>query len=62
MFSDVIYRYLKTHYANDFHVNPSYCIAVDVFNCNEVRYQDILDGQIPVLIDKTIEDINNIQE
>lgn len=60
MFSDILYRYLDKHYSNDFYVNPSFCIAVDVFNGQEVNYTEIQNANIPSLIDSTIEDIKNL--
>ena len=57
MFADIMYRYLEIHYSKDFYVNPSYCIAVDLFNGQEVNYSEIQNGDIPILIDSTIEDI-----
>jgi hypothetical protein len=60
MFSDILYRYLDKHYSNDFYVNPSFCIAVDVFNGQEVNYAEIQNGNIPSLIDSTIDEIKKI--
>ncbi|MGS2738767.1 hypothetical protein [Sinomicrobium sp. M5D2P17] len=57
MFADIMYRYLDKHYSKDFFVNPNYCIAVDLFNGQEVRYSEIQNGDIPILIDTTIEEI-----
>jgi len=60
MFTDIMYRYLNKHFSKDFVVNPDYCIAVDVMNGQEVSYTNILKGEIPILLDKTIKEINEI--
>jgi len=60
MFSDILYRYLNKHYSKDFYVNPSYCVAVDLYNGIEVNYTEIQNGKIPILIDSTIEDIKKV--
>lgn len=60
MFADIIYRYLKKHYSKDYHINPFFCIAVDLYNGQEVNYSEILDGKIPVLIDSTLIDLKKI--
>ena len=56
MFSDILYRYLDKHYSKDFYVNPDYCIAVDLYNGQETNYTEIKNGNIPVLIDSTLDD------
>lgn len=60
MFSDMIFRYLDKHYAKDFYVNPEYCIAVDICNGQEVRYSEIKNGSLPILIDSTIEELKKV--
>jgi hypothetical protein len=60
MFADLLYRYLDKHYSKDFYINSNYCIAVDLYNGQEVNYSDIKNGSIPILIDTTIEGINKI--
>lgn len=57
MFADILYRYLDKHYSKDFYVNPDYCIAVDLYNAQEINYSDIKNGEIPILIDSTIDDL-----
>ncbi|MDP9961753.1 hypothetical protein [Chryseobacterium lathyri] len=60
MFTDILYRYLYMHYSKDFFVNPDYCIAVDLFNGQEINYTEIQNGNIPILIETTINDIKKI--
>lgn len=60
MFSDMIFRYLDKHYSKNFYINPTYCVAVDLFNGSTVNYSEIKNGEIPILIDSTIDDIKNI--
>jgi hypothetical protein len=57
MFADIMFRYLDKHYSKDYYVNPDYCIAVDVVKGEVVNYSDITNGKIPILIEKTIEEI-----
>lgn len=57
MFADILYRYLESLYSKDFYVNPEYCIAVNAGSGQEATYQDILNGDIPVLIDRTIDEL-----
>jgi hypothetical protein len=59
MFTDILYRYLVKHHSKDFYVNPDYCVAVDLYNGQEVNYAEIQNGQIPILIDATLDDLKN---
>ncbi|MCE5205761.1 MAG: hypothetical protein LLF80_06630 [Porphyromonadaceae bacterium] len=56
MFADILYRYLNENYAKEFFVNAKYCIAVDLYKGQDVSYKDIQEGNIPVLIESTLDD------
>ena len=56
MFADILYRYLKENYSEEYFVNTKYCIAVDLYNGQDVSYKDIQEGNIPVLIESTLDD------
>lgn len=60
MFADILYRYLDKHYSKKFYVNPDYCIAVDLYNGQEVNYTEIKNGNIPILIDSTLDDLKKV--
>jgi hypothetical protein len=60
MFADILYRYLDKYYSKKFYVNSNYCIAVDLFNGQEINYLDIKNGNIPMLIDTTIAEMKKI--
>lgn len=60
MFADLLYRYLKKHFEMDFYINSKYCIAIDLYNGLEVSYSNIENGDIPILIEKTINEIKKI--
>lgn len=60
MFTDILYRYLEKHYSKDFYVNPDYCIAVDLFNGQEVKYSEIQNGNIPILVDSTLDELKKV--
>lgn len=60
MFADLIYRYLIKHYSKRFFVNPDYCIAIDLFNVQQVNFSEIKNTKITTLIDKTIDEIKSL--
>ena len=56
-FADGLHRYLKINYSDKYKVDDALCIAIDATNLNEISYNDILDGQVKSLLDKTIKEI-----
>lgn len=60
MFTDILYRYLKINFSKDYTLNPRYCIAVDVVNNFAVNYYQIEKGEVPSILDKTIDEIKKI--
>lgn len=60
MFADVLYRYLHKYYSKDFYVNPNYCVAIDLFKGQEIRYSEIKNGRFPILIDSTIDELKKV--
>lgn len=57
MFCDITYRYLTINFSEKFKINPRFCIAVDLFNGQEVNYKQFIDGEINYLLDIAIEDV-----
>ncbi len=60
MFADIIHRYLTMYYSNNFKVNPSYCLIVDISSGLSVNYLQIINGEVPILIDKTVNEIKKL--
>ncbi len=60
MFTDILYRYLKNTFSKDYTLNPRYCTAVDVVNNFAVNYYQIEKGEVPSILDKTIDEIKKI--
>lgn len=57
MFCEMLYRFLVKNYSADYQISKDYCIAIDTFNAQTVIYSDLVNGQIPFLIDKTLDEI-----
>ena len=60
VFTEVLYNYLVKNYAHDFQIATEYCIAIDTFDAKKVSYQDLLDGEIPFLLESILLDIKNL--
>ena len=60
MFADILYRYLEKHYSKDYFVNLEYCVAIDLFKGQEVKYSELKNGQIPILTDSTIDELKKV--
>jgi hypothetical protein len=60
MFTDILYRYLKTHFSKSFTVNSKYCVAVDVFNKADVNYSQLENGDLPKILNSTLEELKKL--
>lgn len=60
MFADTMYRYLKKHFAKNQTVNQKYCIAVDMFNREEVKYSDLESGRVPLILSATLDEVKSL--
>jgi hypothetical protein len=60
MFTDILYRYLINIFSKNYELAPKYCIAVDTVNKNFVSYKELLEGNVPFLLDKTIDEIKKL--
>lgn len=61
MFSSGLYHYLNKCYANQYQIDPEYCRAIDVSSIKEVKHTQILKGDIPDLLEKTIEELRSFR-
>lgn len=57
MFSEVLYRFMIKNYSSKFQISEDFCIAIDTFNAQKVTYRELLNNDIPFLINKTIAEI-----
>lgn len=57
VFAESLYRYLKFHYIDEYEINFKACLAVDAANMEIVSFNQILEGEVPSLLDNTIEKI-----
>ncbi len=60
VFCDILYKYLIKNYSENFQISPEYCIAIDTFDAQKVSYQDLLNGEIPFLLESIILDLKNL--
>lgn len=60
MFADVLYKYLKVNFSDNYIINPNYCLAVDVASCNGVNYSQIQKGEIHSPLNATLNEIGGL--
>jgi hypothetical protein len=60
IFCEVLHRFLLKNYSNDYQISPDYCIAIDTFNAQSITYSDLLNGDIPFLLDETLHQMKNV--
>uniref|UniRef100_F4C8W0 Uncharacterized protein n=1 Tax=Sphingobacterium sp. (strain 21) TaxID=743722 RepID=F4C8W0_SPHS2 len=57
IFTDVLFRYLKANYANEFEIDPKFCISMDVTTLKNVAYNKILNGNVASSLTLSIDSI-----
>ena len=60
LFVEAMNKYLHKHYSEEFFINKSYCIAVDINTGRNISFQDVENGKAPYLLEQTITDINQM--
>ena len=60
IFCEILYRFMIKNYSDKYQISPDYCIAVDTFLAQKVVYTDLLNNEIPFLVDKTIKEIKEL--
>ena len=60
MFCEMLYRFLIKNYSDTYQISEDYCIAIDTYNAQKVSYTDLSKGDIPFLIDKTLDEIKEL--
>lgn len=60
MFCEILYRFLVKNYESDYKISEEYCIAIDTYNAQKVSYTELLKGNIPFLINNTLDEIKNL--
>lgn len=60
IFADIMFRYLKTNYSDEYVLNPKYCVAVDVVKAHDVNYDQIQKSEVPDLLNATLNEIKRL--
>lgn len=60
IFTDMLFRYLKSTYSNNYDIASKYCIAVDTVNNRAVSYRELQKGKVPLLLEKTLDEIKKL--
>jgi hypothetical protein len=55
IFSEAIFKYLSLQHSKICKVDPNFCLTVDASSMQAVSYQQILDGKVDSLFEKTID-------
>ena len=57
MFCEVLYRFLIKNYSDKYQISEDFCIAIDTYNAQKLSYKELVVGEFPFLIDKTLTEI-----
>lgn len=60
MFCEILYRFLIKNYAETYQISSDYCIAIDTYNAQKVCYIELSNGNIPFLINNTLNEIKQL--
>jgi hypothetical protein len=60
MFCEILHDFLIKNYSTDYQVSDDLCVAIDTFNAQKVVYHEMLTGEIPFLVKKTLEEIKSL--
>jgi len=60
MFCETLYKLLVKNYSADYQIPEKFCVAVDTYNAQKVSYDEFAQGKIPLLIDITLKEINEL--
>lgn len=60
IFTDILYRYLLTHFSDQYSINSNFCVAVDVFKKVEVSYLQLENNEITKVLDSTLDTIKSL--
>nr|BFF39375.1 hypothetical protein BACY1_11800 [Tenacibaculum mesophilum] len=59
MFCEILYSFLVRNYSDNYQISEEFSIVVDTFNAQEINYKELKEGEIPFLVNKTIDEINS---
>lgn len=57
MFADILHRYLKSNFSDNYTINPDYCIAVDVVERFDISFSQLEKGEVNRALIPTINEI-----
>ena len=60
MFCEALYRFLLKNYSTNYKISHQYCIAIDICNTQKTSYSDLINGDIPFLIENTLKEIKEL--
>ncbi len=58
MFCEILHKFLTKNYSDSYQISDDLCVVIDTFSAQKVAYQELLNGDIPFLIKKTLDEIN----
>lgn len=60
MFCEMLHQFLHKHFAEHYQISDDLCIAIDTFSAQKVTYQELINKDIPFLIEKTLKEIKDL--
>lgn len=60
MFTKALFQYLNNRFSEDGFIDPDYCIAIDISSIKEVRYKQLLKGEVPNLLEHSLIELRSL--
>jgi len=60
LFCEMLCRFLGTAYSDVYQISSDMCVAIDTVNGHKVSYKDLEDGNVPLLLQKTLDEIKEL--
>ena len=60
MFCEMLYKFLNVNYSEKFQLSPDHCVVIDTYSGRKVTYSELLNGDVPFLIERTLDEIKRL--
>ena len=60
IFCEMLYAFLQKNYSDDYQLSPDHCVVIDTFSGRKVTYSELLNGDVPFLIEGTLKEIKRL--
>lgn len=60
MFCEMLYRFLHKSFSDNYQIAHQYCVVIDTLSLRTSRYEELINGDVPFLIEGTLKSIKEL--